>query len=95
MNKFHVNVPERSGPSRASVVCNDTVQAQAVVSQVGTALAFTVNGRPLDDRCDGDRDCDGAPDEVDACTNAGGQDFVGKVGLVLSDVGVDTETGND
>lgn len=96
MNKFHVNVPAASKPSGASVVCGGQVLVQRDVRPPAETLSFTVNGRPLSDRCDHDLDGDGTPDCLDPCTNVGGrQNFARRVNLTLSNVGVDLQTGND
>lgn len=47
MNKFHVNVPEASSPSRATVVCRGQQLAEAQITPAPAGLGYTVNGRPL------------------------------------------------
>lgn len=47
MNKFHINIPETSQPTRVSVVCRGKVLNSQSIAPVEDMLTFTVNGRPL------------------------------------------------
>ena len=47
MNKFHVNVPEASLPSKVAVVSRGRVLDQKPITPVTEKLIMTVNGIPV------------------------------------------------
>ena len=47
MNKFHVNVPEASLPSRVAVVSRGRLLDQKPITPVTEKLIMTVNGTPV------------------------------------------------
>ena len=47
MNKFHVNVPEASQPSKVAVVSHGRVLDQKPITPVTEKLIMTVNGIPI------------------------------------------------
>ncbi|AHG20882.1 peptidase M66 [Chania multitudinisentens RB-25] len=47
MNKFHINVPTASQPSRATVLCHNQSFTERTLSSAPEGLSYTVNGRAL------------------------------------------------
>ena len=45
MNKFHINVPSDSQPSKARVVCNNRTLSETALSAAPTDLVYTINGK--------------------------------------------------